>query len=763
MFFFFLLFGEMVEAKKGKPVEQKWTTYERPAEYSMVGVKNIKIPMRDGVNLVANIFFPGDEEGNIADGKFPVLITQTPYNKLTGIGKENPYLVERGYIYIVADARGTGHSPGTWKGFSEVEQRDGYDLVEWAAKQPWSDGNVGLHGSSYMAINQIFTAALQPPSLKAIFPTVPMADAYRDIVMSGGQVNTAFIPLWLGLITGAGLIPPTNLPEDPLNSLLTLAAHAGGITDFQLNALTSALLGGDLAYDEAKMRSMSPISYIDNVKVPAFITGGLNDIFQRGSPLLYERLKQNGITTKLLVGNWTHSDYGSGLPADGVPNLDQIALRWFDNYLKGIDTNIDEIPDVTQYVIGEGVFKVQPGWPHSQTRAETYYLQPGKSLSTEKSTEHKPDLMFQQPLNGICSGSTNQWLIGMVDSIPCMNDNRMTEMTELTFTTDALEEDLMISGPIGAEIYASTTTREAILTVRVTDVSPDGTSSELTAGWLAASFRALDESKSRYLDGKIIQPWHPYTRESVMSVKSGEVIKLNVEIFPTNAVIKKGHRLRVSIGPSDFPHSLPPVPQLLKSVGGVVSIYHSDEYPSQVTLPVVKTATAKPIPDPKPEPTPKPDPGPKPDPTPKPNPGPKPTPKPNPEPKPTPKPTPKSEAKVESERPSTPKPVSKPSTDSKTNQAASTGSGSQNPNAWWEAAASSDEAIEMELVSEEDDTEQRHEIEDDEQSPQVNEKQLEAEKKQDEKPKEKKGLLLPILLGLIVVAVPVGIYFFYFT
>lgn len=584
---FFSGFIDSAEGKKPKqPPSQTWTTYERPAEYGVVKETNIPITMRDGTVLYADVYFPAAENGEKAKGKFPVILTQMPYNKL--VEYTAPFLVERGYIQVVADVRGTGHSQGAWKAFSESEQRDGYDLVTWTATQEWSDGNVGLWGPSYMAINQIFTAALQPPGLKAIFPIVPMADSYRDIAFSGGQVNTGFLPMWIGLVTATGLIPPTYTLDDPFTAVTTLVTHAGAVTDFPLNALSSGLTGGDFAYDGSIHRSMSPISVIDKVKVPAFISGGLHDIFQRGTPLLYERLKQNNVPTKLLMGNWTHGDFGSGLPADGVPNLDQIALRWFDHYLKGIDTKIEEIPDVTQFVLGEGVFKTQPGWPHSQAKAIDFYLQPNKQLATEAPKEsNSSDVMIQQPLNGICSGSTNQWLIGMLDQTPCKEDNRLTELTELTYTTDVLDEDLYISGPIGAEIYISTDRKDAVLSVRVTDVSPDGKSTELTAGWLAASFRALDESKSRFLDGKNIQPWHPYTRESVLDVTSGEVMKLNVEIFPTNAVIKKGHKLRIAVGPSDFPHALSPLPQLSDSIGGRVSIYHSDEYPSHVTLPVV--------------------------------------------------------------------------------------------------------------------------------------------------------------------------------
>ena len=113
-----------------------------------------------------------------------------------------------------------------------------------------------------------------------------------------------------------------------------------------------------------------------------------------------------------------------------------------------------------------------------------------------------------------------------------------------------------------------------MVSVRVTDVRPDGTSQELSGGWLAASFRKLDRKKSRRVRGKLLQPWHPFTRESVLPVKAGEPMQLDVEVFPLNAVIQKGHSLRVSVNPSDFPHAVPPLPQFLDSLGGEVQVLH---------------------------------------------------------------------------------------------------------------------------------------------------------------------------------------------
>jgi predicted acyl esterase len=559
-----------------------WESYDRPAQYRVVVDKDIAIPMRDGIVLTADVYRPD------APGRFPVILTQTPYNKNGALGQVNRYLVERGYVHVVVDVRGTGGSQGTWEAFGPAEQQDGYDLVRWASRQPWSNGKVGLWGASYMAINQFFTAALHPPGLKAMFPIVPMGDAYRDIMMSGGQANTGFIPLWMGLVTSGGLLPPTYVWNDPLRAGGVVIGHVGSTANSPLNTVTSVYSGGDLAYDGPFYRMRSPLEVVDRVNVPVFITGGLHDIFQRGEPLLYERLKQR-VPTKLLIGNWTHGDFGTGLPADGVPTLDQIALRWFDRYLKGIDTHVERIPAVTQYILGSGHFETQRDWPAPGIRVERWYLREKGGLSRTPAVRETTNIMVQQPVNGICSGSTNQWTAGAIQATPCAKDNRLTEATEVTYTSSPLDRDLKVSGPIGAQVDLVTTAREAVISVRITDVAPDGTSTEWTAGWLAASLRKTDPAKSRMVNGELLQPWHPYTRDSVLPVTPGEPMRLYVEIFPTNGVLKKGHRLRVAIGPSDFPHAISPLPQAVRQSVGIVHILHGPHHPSHIALPVIET------------------------------------------------------------------------------------------------------------------------------------------------------------------------------
>src|SRR4051794_8535933 len=395
-----------------------WTSYDRPAQFATVTDKDVPITMSDGVTLYSDVIRPDKP------GRYPVMVEQTPYNKNVVDGStsfgDNTYFAQRGYVVVIVDVRGTGSSEGQWQSFDDREQRDGFDVVQWAASQPWSDGKVGLFGPSYMGLNQLLTAAQHPRGLRAIFPVVPMADGYRDITYTGGQLNTAFIPFWLGLVTGTSLVPPEYAldgnPADLVRAVTELAAHAAGVGGFQLSAVLNGITGGDLTYDGPYWKTRSPIEVLAKVNVPAFVVGGLHDLFQRGEPLVYERLK-NHVNTRLLMGPWTHVDgsVGSGLPGNGVPeSLSQIELRWFDHYLKGMKTGIGSIPKVTQWAWGDNRFETQRDWPDPHLAPTRQYLRAGKALSPRKpSTDEPSDQFVQNPVAGICTESTTQWTAGL--------------------------------------------------------------------------------------------------------------------------------------------------------------------------------------------------------------------------------------------------------------------------------------------------------------------------------------------------------------
>jgi putative CocE/NonD family hydrolase len=570
-----------------------WTPYTRPAQYATVTDRDVPITMADGTVLRANVTRPD------APGRFPVLLTQTPYGKdgavVLALGGQTDPLVQRGYVQVTVDVRGTGASGGSWDSFGPAEQRDGYDLVEWAARQPWSDGGVGLDGPSYMGLTQLYTAALRPPHLKAIFPVVPMADGYRDITFSGGDVNVSFIPLWLGLVTGGGLTPfspaASGSPDDLLASLTALSQHAGGALSFTLPTLLGATTGGSTAYDGPFWKTRSPIEVLDRIQVPAFVVGGLHDLFQRGEPLIYERLKSR-VPARLLMGPWTHvgGSQGQGLPADGVPSLTDLQLRWFDHWLKGLDTGVAAIPKVTQYAYGDDRYETQPDWPDPRLAPQRWYLRAGATVSPEAPPPagEAPQAFVQQPLSGICTMSTGQWTAGLGEQLPCFTDDRPNTLSGgASYTSAPLDRDVRVDGPIGARLWVTTTAADAAVTVRVDDVAPDGTSTGMTTGWQTAAFRAVDPRRTRVVGGHVLQPWHPFTPSSVLPVTPGEPTALDVEVFPTSWVLKAGHRLKVVVDPADFPHAVPPAPALLARLGGQVSVLTDAAHPSAIELPVV--------------------------------------------------------------------------------------------------------------------------------------------------------------------------------
>lgn len=536
-----------------------------------------EIEMSDGIVLRADVHLPAG-----LDGPFPATLTITGYNKTAGasiFAAGGP--AEDGYAVVVVDDRGTGTSGGSWDSWGERTQADYPEILDWIVEQPWSNGDVALTGGSYMGITALFTAASGHPAVKAVFVTVPMGDSYRDIVFGGGQVNTAFIPLWMGLVTGLSLFPST----DPS----TVAEHLLAVTDFQVPTVAESLVGGGPAFDGAFWRQRSPLEVVDQIEVPTFIVGGLDDIFQRGEPMLYEALADH-VDARLLIGPWTHGSVGSGLPAQGIPSLGALQRQWLDAHMRGIDTGIECIPAVTQFVRGSEKWATAPTWPIPGLHAERWHLRGDASLTPQAPESEEAGRQYLPlPVTGICTRSANQWLIGILDASSCASDNSVDESLALTWTSEPFTEPVRIDGPIQADLWVeSTLGGDALASVAVSSVSPDGTSRGLTNGQLLASHRAVDPARARMLDDQSIQPWHPFTEEAVLPVAAGEPMHLPVEVFPTSVVIPTGHRLRVTVAAYDVPHALPPAPAVLETtVGGPVTVLSEPEHPSSIVIPVV--------------------------------------------------------------------------------------------------------------------------------------------------------------------------------
>lgn len=569
----------------------------RPATYGVIAERDKRVVMDDGVRLDVDVIRPAGQDGNAAPGRFPTIVTFTPYNKnAPRLNFQNDYLVQRGYVQVIADIRGTGGSEGAWDSFGPLEQQDGKTLVEWAGAQPWSTGNVGMFGASYGGIIQLFTAAKQPKGLKAIFPIVPSADVYRDIVGSGGQVNTSFIPFWLGLVTGTSSIPPTYVTSDPAGAALTVANHATNASGFQAHTVAQALAGDTTAFDGPFYRTRSTIEVIKQVKVPVFIVGGFYDLFQRGEQLLYQTLRNQGNPTRLVMGPWTHlqASEGQGLPKDGVPALSEQELRWFDRYVRDIpDAAMDrDVPQVRYVDLSTGHYKSASAWPPVGTTFTSYKLGGVSSLggtsgTLSKATGTGSDTFPYIPVSGACTRSTDQWSAGLAAIAPCESDQSLNDSLGVSYDLP-VSKAMKITGAVAAHLFVSTTGKDGQITARLEDVDAAGKATQLTAGWQVLSLRKTDMTKSVKANGHVIQPWHPFTKSSVLPVKANEVYEVWVEIFGTATTIAPGHKLRLSLQAADSPHLTPPVPQLASMLGSTLTVVHDAAHPSELIVPVGK-------------------------------------------------------------------------------------------------------------------------------------------------------------------------------
>jgi uncharacterized protein len=599
----------------------------QPTSYSVLS--DVRIPMSDGVLLDADEYIP------TTGCPCPTILVQTPYRKSgTAVAEGNPIFPSNGYAMIVVDVRGTGSSEGVWDSFGAREQEDSVTLVQFAASQAFSNGVVGLSGVSYAAINQLLTVE-QPgtAAVKAIFPIVPMADAYRDVTWAGGNEDAGFIPLWLGLVNGLAVIPADDALSQPKIALNAESQHALGLAEFGGLVLLDAALGGyeamlptalqtfpDQAYDGSFYQVRSPIRNIARVKIPTFIVGGTYDIFQRGEPLLFRALALSGAKKKLMIGPWYHTTAGNGLTADDgsnpvfdtkgnlLPSLNNLQLAWFDRWLKGVQNGIDAFPTVETYYLGAEKWVPDKQYPASRTSYQRWYLSaaPGAgtslfagSLAPAADVTGTSVALPWIPVEGACTRSTTQWTAGLVSGTTCESDNQPNELLSATFTTLPFTAPYAISGPIDATVWVSSTAADAQVIATISDVDPSGASSQITSGTLVASLRALTATScgaivadcSVYGSGQPIEPWHPYTRASQTPLTPGAPTPLQIEIFPTTAVIEPGHALRLTISTGDFPHETSTLSTTLGSAG-IDTLYLGPDHPSSIYLGTVSPAPA---------------------------------------------------------------------------------------------------------------------------------------------------------------------------
>jgi putative CocE/NonD family hydrolase len=607
-----------------------WTP--EPVSYGVGTERNMAVTGAGGVTLYANVYYPTDKSGHAAPGPFPVILSQTPYGKDDGavggqlgeLAGTSTYLVQRGYIDVVADVRGTGASQGEWGLFDPIQGQDGAKLVDWAATLPHSDGKVGLLGASYLGINQFATAAdAGSKHVKAMFPIISGNDLYRDTSFAGGFPDIEFSSFYLGLTASLNTLLP--IVENPSAFATALTQHVHDLADFDAQLLLSVETGGDDAFDQSYWGARNPVQYIPQIvkdRIPAFLVGGWYDLFQRGEPLNYasfqnaydhrpvlaQMLPKQRVTARyqLIQGPWYHVTAGLGLDYHGL-DMNGVELAWFDHWLKGVDTGITDTKTPLHLEdLASGHYYDVSRYPLNQATDTPYYLDPKGYLSPNRPPVSDPgDLLAFTGSEIPCTSATEQWAAGLGALLvsffgikdPCTQNVNLSQIGPgvVNYTTTPFKTATTLAGPIGASIYATSTTRDTELVVQVSDVAPGGVATALTSGLLDGQQRALDPQMTWYApDGNPRLPYHYYTKAQQQPVVPGQITRYDIEVFPTFDTLAPGHRLRITIASSDFPHALPAVTQLPNLLGGIYTIEHDAAAPSSIELPLITTPGALP-------------------------------------------------------------------------------------------------------------------------------------------------------------------------
>ncbi|MWA00694.1 CocE/NonD family hydrolase [Actinomadura sp. LD22] len=595
------------------------------APYGIAVKRNLTLRLKDGTLLRADLHMPTDRKtGKPARGPFPVIVGFTPYGKTVsagldsaglgpaGIGGLNPYLVERGYLGLVVDVPGTGGSQGKFDLFEPAEAQAGAQIVNWAARLPNSSGKVGMLGLSYLAIDQLFTAAAVGPHspLKAIFPMAASADPYRDLFVSGGALN---VESPIGLVFGYGVTrvatPLLELPEDPAAALALSYQHLLQAGPFELTIARDMLTNGPRRYDNAWWKQRAPENVLRKIVangVAVYLVGGLYDVFQRGEPLLYSGL-QNAAAGRpvtapmapgqpasdkyqLLYGPWTHIGMGTG------QDLNALQLNWFDHWLKGRGTVSTRTP---LHVVEPGGRRYDTtGYPLAQARPTRMYLRSqGRLTSTAPTGAEPADSLAFTGLSSPCSRSTDQFAAGLLSEVsaaahialPCTGSQQkpVKGPGETTYTSPSLSAPLKLAGPIGVTLRAASTRPETLFALTLEDVAPDGTSTDLSGGALLGSMRAVDGKRSwKGAPGGWVYPYHPLTRAAKSPVTPGKLTRYDLQVRPVFATVPAGHRLRVRVATADFPHLIP-LADLPSLFGGRYTLHHDAAAVSSIDLSVL--------------------------------------------------------------------------------------------------------------------------------------------------------------------------------
>jgi putative CocE/NonD family hydrolase len=565
------------------------------AEHEVAELRNQRVPMRDGVHLAVDVFRPE------AGGRFPVILCQTPYNK-NGLHGRASWFVERGYVVANADVRGRYASDGAWDPFDPKHKTDGYDLVEWLAEQPWSNGKVGTYGLSYMGWTQWWTATQAPPSLKAIIPEVAPPDQFFNCPYQHG-VLVGWMMDWASMMAGrtrnvvakGGYGGFTNTrfedlmrtPYVDLDDRRKLPEASWFDTWIREN-LASAQYWRAISYQGKEN--------FGKIAVPSLAISGWFDANFPGTPMNYLGMKEFGATPearrpRMVIGPWTHTSRGSRLLGFDYGSSAQIdwngyMCRFFDHYLKGVDNGLENDPPVHVFVMGRNRWRAADDWPLPQTRWTKYYFRndgkaepsrSGGTLGTEPPLDEPPDEYTYDPDRPTRSPFEGPHIEGPVDARKFSSGRGV-----LIYTTPPLETSVEITGPIVARLFASTSARDTDWMVRLIDVHPNGYAALLTDGVLRARCRDPERGGA-------------FNPRGLCAIEPNEAYEYTIDFWRATAnAFLKGHRIRVEVSSSYYPYYLRNLNTGADNIGLETSsviarqtIYHDRDRPSHIILPVI--------------------------------------------------------------------------------------------------------------------------------------------------------------------------------
>lgn len=533
------------------------------APWAVEVIRNVRIPMPDGITLAADLYRPQAAAGR----RFPAIIEYTPYHKTNNAAygpraSRYPYFASHGYGFVNVDIRGTGDSEGFNTTPSSPEEiRDNLEVIRWCARQPWCDGSVGMIGISYTA-GVCYDAARQaPPELKAIIVCQMTSDWYDGMACPGGSPRPFGYENYAPLMAAYNFAPPNPDLVGPAWSAIwqqRLDRSAPWAP-----AYLEHLQDGSF-WEERLLRGRE-----EAVRAAVFLIGGWCDWYPDDMLRVYARLR---CPRRILIGPWTHNYPENAWPLPRINDRFE-CLRWFDRHLKGIDTipsrSLDQEPPITLFVTeftqpealrphDNGAFQHETSWPPPHVQPRSYYLGADGSLRAEVGAAGARDLDYR-PDVGMAAG---RYAIGqMLPGWGMGDDQRLDEGLSLVYTTEPVgETPVEMVGAPAARLWLRSTAEVAFVSVKLCDVAPSGASQLISKGVLNLTHR--DRARTP-------QPLVP-----------GKVYEVEVPLVAAAHRFLPGHRLRVMIAAADFQNAWPtPQPHTLTLLAG-------RDHPSRIDLPL---------------------------------------------------------------------------------------------------------------------------------------------------------------------------------